>query len=146
MRAATAPLALTQAPSQTPRAPASSTHGGRRGGRREYRVRWRDGRESWEEYSSDYGTLTLTLTPTPTPIPTPTRYSADYVEKLSGFDSYVAGVRLAARQGKTPPQRKKPAAEVNATGENGVTTLMDAIIWFVIAGKIKSEADLFLGH
>ena len=112
MRAATAPLALTQAPSQTPRAPASSTHGGRRGGRREYRVRWRDGRESWEEYSSDYGTLTLTLTPTPTPIPTPTRYSADYVEKLSGFDSYVAGVRLAARQGKTPPQRKKPAAEV----------------------------------
>jgi len=75
-------------------------------------VRWRDGRESWEEYSSDYGTLTLTLTPTPTPIPTPTRYSADYVEKLSGFDSYVAGVRLAARQGKTPPQRKKPAAEV----------------------------------
>ena len=25
-----------------------------RGGRREFRVQWRDGRASWEEYSSDY--------------------------------------------------------------------------------------------
>jgi len=59
-----------------------------RGERREYRVRWRDGSESWEEYS------------------------AGYLEKLSVYDSYVAGTRLAARQGKTPPQRKKQPAEV----------------------------------
>ena len=48
------PLALLQTASQAPTAPASSTRGGRRGERREYRVRWRDGSESWEEYSSDY--------------------------------------------------------------------------------------------
>ena len=66
------------------------------------------------------GTLTLALapiltrTPTRTPIPTLplSRYSEDYIRKHSAYDAYIAGVRKAARQGKTPPQRKKPAPEV----------------------------------
>ena len=53
-------------------------------------MQWRDGQISWEEYSQDY------------------------LQSLSVFDSYVAAVRLAARQGKTPPQRKKPAAAPSA--------------------------------
>ena len=66
------------------------------------------------------GTLTLALAPiltrTSTRTPNPTlplsRYSEDYIRKHSAYDAYIAGVRKAARQGKTPPQRKKPAPEV----------------------------------
>ena len=59
-------------------------------------------------------TRTSTRTPTRTPIPTLplSRYSEDYIRKHSAYDAYIAGVRKAARQGKTPPQRKKPAPEV----------------------------------
>ena len=58
-------------------------------------MQWRDGQTSWEEYSQDY------------------------LQSLSVFDSYVASVRLAARQGKTPPQRKKPAAAPAAAAAAG---------------------------